>query len=202
MSGVSTAMPMSTLRLISTGSLPIVSSIVQSKLRDGMGLWIPLLALDRSTLLARMDADIDCPSEGKLFMNDGLIRMYRENSRQTGEFVLKKCDGFSLLGKIVNELYFVFEAKSSHQVYAITRTMTTNQRDGEQIDEDVDEEIQSIRNQESESPSSFVSFSPSPTPNGVSTDETVDDAILWHNRLTHRAISTLQKAGSVPKSVQ
>src|SRR5437762_12740120 len=128
MSGVSTAMPMSTLRLISTVSLPIVSSIVQSKLRDGMGLWIPLLALDRSTLLARMDTDIDCPSEGKLFMNDGLIRMYRENSRQTGDVVLKKCDGFSLLGKIVNELYFVFEAKSSHQVYAITRTMTTNQQ--------------------------------------------------------------------------
>ena len=126
-------------------------------------------------------------------MNDGLIRMYRENSRQTGEFVLKKCDGFSLLGKIVNELYFVFEAKSSHQVYAITRTMTTNQRDGEQIDEDVDEEIQPIRNQESESPSSFALFL-SPTPNGVSTDETIDDAILWHNCLTHRAISTLQKA--------
>ncbi|HEU0048312.1 MAG TPA: hypothetical protein VFQ43_11985 [Nitrososphaera sp.] len=34
-------------------------------------------------------------SEGKLFMNDGLIRTYSENSRQTGEFVLKKCDGFS-----------------------------------------------------------------------------------------------------------
>ena len=135
-------------------------------------------------------------------MNDGLIRMYRENSRQTGEFILKKCDSFSLLGKIVNELYFVFEAKSSHQVYAIKRTMTTNQRDSEQIDEDVDEEIQPIRNQESESLSSFASFSPSPTPNGVSTDETVDDAILWHNRLTHRAISTLQKVGIVPKSVQ
>ena len=129
-------------------------------------------------------------------MNDSLIRMYRENSRQTGEFVLKKCDGFSLLGKIVNELYFVFEAKSSHQVYAIMHTMITNQRDGEQIDEDVDEEIQPIRNQESESPSSFASSSPSPTPNGVSTDETVDDAILWHNCLTHHAISTLQKAES------
>src|SRR5438046_4189178 len=74
--------------------------------------------------------------------------------------------------------------------------MTTNQRDGEQIDEDVDEEIQPIRNQESESLSSFASSSPSPTPNGVSTDETVDDAILWHNRLTHCAISTLQKAES------
>ena len=139
-------------------------------------------------------------SEGKLFMNDGLIRMYRENSRQTGEFVLKKCDGFSLLGKIVNELYFVFEAKLSHQVYAIMCTMTTNQRDSEQIDEDVD--IQLIRNQESKSLLSFALFSPSPTLKRVSTDETVDDAILWHNCLTHCAISTLLKAGIVLKSVQ
>src|SRR5271155_742854 len=61
MSGVSIAMPMSILRLIATASLPIVSSIVQSKLQDGMGLWIPLLVLDLSTLLAKVDADIDCP---------------------------------------------------------------------------------------------------------------------------------------------
>ena len=60
-SGVSTAMPTSTLRLIATASLPIVSSIVQSKLRDGMGLWIPLLVLDLSTLLAKVDADFVCP---------------------------------------------------------------------------------------------------------------------------------------------
>ena len=44
----------------------------------------------------------------------------------------------------------------------------------EQIDEDVDE-IQPIRNQESESLSSFASSSPSPTLNGVSIDETIDD---------------------------
>src|SRR5436190_14843008 len=107
-------------------------------------------------------------------MNDGLICMYSENSRQTGEFIFKKCDSFSLLGKIVNELYFVFEAKSSHQVYGITHTMTTNQCDSEQADEGVDEEIQLIRNQESESPPFFASSSPSPTLNGGSTDETVD----------------------------
>src|SRR5437762_5359627 len=60
-SGAWIAMPMSILCLIATASLPIVSSIVQSRLRDGMGLWILLLALDPSTLLARVDADIDCP---------------------------------------------------------------------------------------------------------------------------------------------
>jgi hypothetical protein len=78
-------------------------------------------------------------SEGKLFMNDGLIRTYSKDARLTGEFVLKKCDsGFSLFEKIVNELYFVFEAKSSHQAYAIMRSMAT--KDGEQIDDDDDDE--------------------------------------------------------------
>jgi len=139
-------------------------------------------------------------SEGKLFMNDGLIRTYSKNANQTGEFVLKKRDGFSLFGKIVNNLYFVFEAKSSHHANAVTRSMIN---DDEQVHEDAESRVenswnQPIRNQDSESQPP----SPPSTSNEVRTGENVDDAILWHNRLCHRAISTLQKAGIIPKMVQ
>lgn len=48
-------------RFINYNELRSTNSIDQSKLQDGMGLEIPLLALDPSNFLAKMDADIDCP---------------------------------------------------------------------------------------------------------------------------------------------
>ena len=40
----------------------------------------------------------------------------------------------------MNNLYFVLEAKKSHQAYAIMRSMTTSQRDDEQDDDDDDDD--------------------------------------------------------------
>ena len=148
-------------------------------------------------------------SEGKLFMNNGLIRTYSKNANQTGEFVLKKSDsGFSLVGKIVNNLFFVFEAKSGHHAYAITRSMVNDEvRIGDGDREGNSSLNQPIRNQDFEPPSQPSSKTSNEVPidkpaSGENIDDAIDDAILWHNRLTHRAISTLQRAGIVPKSVQ
>jgi Reverse transcriptase (RNA-dependent DNA polymerase) len=164
-------------------------------------------------------------SEGKLLTNDGLIRSYCENTRQTGKFILQADSGdFSINGQIVNDLYFVFEARTSHQAYAITRSKTASQRDDEQHDEQDDKENWEkehfpvgsangpIRSHDfgdltlkspAPSPTLPPATSPSsPTPNGVQIGETVDEAILWHNRLVHRAISTLQKAGIISKVIE
>jgi hypothetical protein len=156
-------------------------------------------------------------SEGKLFMNDGFIRSYSESARQTGTFALATNEGhrFTLPGKIINDLFFVFKAKSSRRVYAITRSMTTNQRDDEreEREDDGDENFpvtglanQPIRIQDFQ-PQGLSSPTPSPTssptPNGNNhIDGSINDAILWHNRLCHHAISTLQKAGIVSKLIE
>jgi hypothetical protein len=55
-------------------------------------------------------------SEAKVLIFDDLIRTYGENARQTGKFTLQSGSGeFLLDGKIINDLYYVFEAKSGHQ---------------------------------------------------------------------------------------
>jgi hypothetical protein len=110
-----------------------------------------------------------------------------------------------------SHLYFVFEARTGHQAYAITRSMAASQPDNEQ-DDDVGigtranqkrgfwEPNPGITNDFSHASPFPQKTSPSSLiPNGVRIGKTVNDAILWHNRLVHRAISTLQNAGIISK---
>jgi hypothetical protein len=184
-------------------------------------------------------------SEGQLLMYDDLIRTYDRNSYKVDNFGLESSDGeFQMDGKIIDLLFYVFEARTSHQAYAVTRSATRNQRealgdddgdvggenflDGKSIMEGGSQEpirsedlshltsIQPIRGPEfshltakspqppqppQPPPSPIESPTPQPQNNGE-IDPSIDDATLWHNRLGHRAISTLQKARIVPKSAQ
>jgi hypothetical protein len=64
--------------------------------------------------------------------------MYDVNGSDIAKFALQSSNGeFSLDGRTIDLLYYVFEAKSGHQAYATTRSMTTNQRD--EGDEEQDE---------------------------------------------------------------
>jgi hypothetical protein len=189
-------------------------------------------------------------SEGQLLIADDLIRIYDRDSPEIDKFTLESSDGwFQMDGKVIDFLFYVFEARMSHQAYAITRNETRRQREkGDGGDGDGGENfilegepqepignedfshltpIQPIRGPDSphqtlqlptlpplpHSPHSpqlptLQIESPSPQPqNNDHTDPSVADpsiadAMLWHNRLCLHAISTLQKAGIVPKSAQ
>ena len=152
-------------------------------------------------------------SEGQLLISDDMIRTYDRNSHEVDKFGLSSSDShFQMDGKIIDYLFYVFEARTSHEAYAITRSDTRRQR----VDDDVGEIFllgessqEPIRSRDSphlrsSSPPPPQIESPSyPSPPNISQiDPTTADATLWHNRLVHRALSTLQKAGIVPKSAQ
>jgi transposase InsO family protein len=163
-------------------------------------------------------------SEAKLLIIDDLIRVYGQDVRQTRKFTLKSGDSkFTLDGKIVDDLYYVFEAESRYQSNATTRSMTVQDRGAVESDGDGESEnenfnvapsSQPIRrpdfrhltlsststNQSSDDSASEIPQSPEP--NEAQNDTSIDDATLWHNRLIHRAIATLQKAGIVSESAQ
>src|SRR5271167_622425 len=175
-------------------------------------------------------------SEGQLLMGDDLIRTYDRNSHEVDKFGLESSDGyFQMDGKIIDYLFYVFEARTSHEAYAITRSETRRQcvdDDGGEnfhLDESSQEPIgsrdsshlrsSSPRPDESSrklegTPPQFprVLIRPSsPPPSQIESpsplnipqiDPSTADATLWHNRLGHRAVSTLQKAGIVQKSAQ
>jgi hypothetical protein len=163
-------------------------------------------------------------SEGKLLIQADLIRTCNMYGDDIAKFNVQSSNGeFSLDGKIIDFLFYVFEAKSGHQAYATTRSMTRKQGDDEMDDDDESEDEnfsimgpanQPIRSENLRhltplsSPSTSTSTedslteTPYPEPNEAPNDASIDDAILWHNRLGHRAISTLQNAGIVPKSLQ
>jgi len=152
-------------------------------------------------------------SEGQLLMGDDLIRTYDRNSHEVDKFGLESSDGyFQMDGKIIDYLFYVFEARTSHEAYAITRSETRRQRvddDGGEnfhLDESSQEPIRSrdsphLRSS-SPRPSQIESPLPQSSNNIPQIDPSTADASLWHNRLGHRAISTLQKVGIVPKSAQ
>src|SRR5271167_853495 len=69
-------------------------------------------------------------SEGQLLISDDLIRTYDRNSPEVDKFGLESSDGwFQMDGKVIDFLFYVFEARTSHQVYAITRSETKRQRE-------------------------------------------------------------------------
>ena len=153
-------------------------------------------------------------SEGQLLIGDDLIRTYDRNSTEVHKFGLESSDGnFQMDGKIIDYLFYVFEARTSHEAYAITRSDTRRQRinddDGGENFHLGESSQEPIRSRDSPH---LRSSSPPPSqieppsflspPNLLQIDPSTADAILWHNRLVHRGITTLQKAGIVPKSVQ
>jgi transposase InsO family protein len=136
------------------------------------------------------------------------------------KFAIQSSNGeFLMDGKIIDLLFYVFEAKSGHQANAATCSITRGQPDDDVDDDDENNEKFSVMgsaNQPIRSeylrhiiPPSLSSTSTSsndslietsnPEPDEAPNDASIDDAILWHNRLGHRAISTLEKAGIVPK---
>jgi transposase InsO family protein len=164
-------------------------------------------------------------SEGKLLIEADLIRKYDMYGKDMAKFTVQSSNGeFSLDGKIIDLLFYVFEAKSGHQAHATTRSMTREQQDDEMSDDDEENNNenfsimgsanQPIRGQDLRHPTPASPLSTptstedsltetsNPEPNEAPNDASIDDAILWHNRLVHRAISTLQNAGIVPKSLQ
>src|SRR5436190_11819008 len=151
-------------------------------------------------------------SEGQLLIGDDLIRTYDRNSPEVDKFGLESSDGyFQMDGKVIDYLIYVFEARTSHQAYAVTRSEARCQHEESDADVgDVGENFhlegepqESIRSPYSPQPPPSQIQSPSPQSlKNIPVDPSTADAILWHNRLGHRAISTLQKAGIVPKSAQ
>ena len=159
-------------------------------------------------------------SEGQLLINDDLIRTYDRNSYEADKFALESSDSwFQLDGKVVDYLFYVFEARTSHEAYAITRSETRGQlehhdddgRENSQLDESSQQPIRRpdsphLTLQSSSPPPGASTPSAAPGASRVSPLSSIDpsttEASLWHNRLSHRAISTLQKAGIVPKSAQ
>ena len=75
-------------------------------------------------------------SEGQLLIGDDLIRTYDRNSPEVDKFGLESSDGyFQVDGKVIDYLFYVFEARTSHQAYAVTRSEAGRQH--EESDADV-----------------------------------------------------------------
>jgi hypothetical protein len=69
-------------------------------------------------------------SEGQLLIDDDLIRTYNRDSLEVDKFGLESSDGwFPMDGKIIDFLFYVFEARTSHQAYAITCSETQRQHE-------------------------------------------------------------------------
>jgi hypothetical protein len=73
-------------------------------------------------------------SEGQLLIEDDLIPTYNRNSHEVDKFGLESSDGyFQMDGKIIDYLFYVFEARTSHEAYAITRSEARHQRDDDDV---------------------------------------------------------------------
>ena len=65
-----------------------------------------------------------------------LITAYDRNSHEVDKFGLESSDGrFQLDGKVIDYLFYVFEARTSHQAYAITRSQARHE---EFLDDDAE----------------------------------------------------------------
>jgi Integrase core domain/GAG-pre-integrase domain len=106
------------------------------------------------------------------------------------------------------------ESTSSHQVYAVTHNMARTHENQGQANRRIIESPDQTRSQSRRS-QSRRSQSRSPQPDDDddviqideydkydNNDQSIKTAIRWHNRLGHRAFSTLQKVGIIPKTTQ
>ena len=67
-------------------------------------------------------------SEGQLLICDDMIRTYDRNSHEADKFGLESSDGyFQMDGKVIDYLFYVFEARTSHEAYALTRSEARRQ---------------------------------------------------------------------------